>query len=213
MAQIDETLAQVKGEANELRRLTEMIWEGLFLGLKEKAEYTQKRVDKIQGITDATHKLALVNQSQSEEIKNEAAGGHKAALKTSVQVAGVQQTMSNIDQRTEKTGITVEETYGEVRDLKSKLKSFIEKQAEDNRARQNAAREAVHAEGRGVMNAFIPFLEDRFRQAQEEGFRQGFEGFTLPLFKRFISILINYSGSIADTGIKVPSHDIQGSLH
>jgi len=97
----------VKGEANELRRLTETIWEGLFLGLKEKAEYTQKRVDKIRGITDATHKLALVNQSQSEEIKNEAAGGHKAALKTSVQVAGVQQTMNNVDQRTEKTGVTV----------------------------------------------------------------------------------------------------------
>lgn len=175
----------MKGEANELQRLTETIWEGLFLGLKEKAEYTQKRVDKIQGITDATHKLALVNQSQSEEIKNEAAGGHKAALKTSVQVAGVQQTMNNIDQRTENTGITVEETYGEVRDLQSKLKSFIEKQAEDNRTRQNAAREAAHAEGRSVMNAFIPFLEDRFRQAQEEGFRKGFEGFTFPLFKRF----------------------------
>ena len=145
--QIDEAVGTVKGEADELNRLTEQLWERLFVKLdKNVATLVQQ---------------GLENEEWSKEFerKQEILGGKQDTL-------GRKQ-----DTLLQKQDI-LEDNQDELkRDL-----GFIKTQAiENHKMMKGVVQRNQERDGLAVMNYFISLLEQREEQSLREGFRSGLE--------------------------------------
>jgi len=156
--QIDATLDTVKGEAEELKRLTEQLWERLLVETSDNAAMSVK--------------LGLENEEWNKQFeKKQDTFGEKQDI--------LGQNQDSLGEKQDIFG-KKQDIFGERQDEVKKEMGYIARVARETHEMVKVVMEAAKHDGLDVMNYFIPLLEQREEQGHREGFRAGLEHGTSP---------------------------------